>query len=319
MLPARKGVGLLVNSSTPQVKNIPGILEKMHKAFPGRRLDIAVAYGPAPLEKEDHPNGIILLNKPCPQGKGVLLGFDALLSQTASSSLVYSNLDDLPMILGGLPELVSRTGQKIVVARWEEKTAQSIPYAQWISETAISYAITYASPEHPVSVRPSWRDREKFESDSKSAGTLVSAYLGLSGLPAQAWKEVRKAIDFLFVDSMPGNFEKAGVDAGIILAAQKVGLELDNSLSLPVECGHSTPATLGDERKFIESRIRHFWMEMNVVLEFARKISSNKLGPLSLFIEEIVDAISDSSFHWPDGRKITPGKYSTGEESSFMK
>ncbi len=315
-------VGVVINCGTSQLKSLPPLIERL-KGNLGQETAFVVAYGPQPLGRtSDYSSkGVIFLPSPCRQGQGVMQGFDILVSPAINAEkLIYTDSEHIRFILPKFKELSLRIGEKMALARWHAEVPMYAPHSQFIAETAISYTIDFTSPSYPKGgIPPSWENRKEFEEKVRGNDALYGVhYLGLAGISSAAWEKMSKFIPSLYAKSME-DFKWAGIDAGLILAAQLVGLKLDNSLELMRQYGHEHYQRGSEgEKKYAQSRVSHFRMETNVALEFLNKVNSEKVQPLRAFVEEMAGIILAAGFHWPD-RDVLPGKSKPGGKSSFMK
>ncbi len=315
-------VGVVINCGTSQIKSLPPLIDRL-KGKLGQETAFVVAYGPQVLGRppDYFPKGTIFLPIPCRQGQGVMHGFDRLASPAISAEkLIYTDSEHIRFILPKIMELSLRIGENMALARWHQDVPLYAPYSQVIAETAISYTIDYTSPLYPKGgIPPSWENRKKFEETARGDSRAYGVhFLGLAGIPSAAWEKMSKLIPQLYSKSME-DFKWAGIDAGLVLAAQWVGLGLDSSLELMKQYGHEHyPRGSDGERKYAQSRVSHFRMETNVALEFLRKVNQEKVQPLMAFVEEMAGIIGAAGFHWPD-REVLRGKTKPGGKSSFMK
>jgi len=253
-----------------------------------------------------------------PIGHRIHTGFDKAAKDT---DIVVFLCDDFDHLLSKFGAFVRAIGQEneVLLGEWDRMSKFYLPYSMWLNEAAMSAAVTYLKPSHPISIAlPSLpfelKNLEYFIERSKKHGTWTQVYIGLLGVVSQRWESLRDRAHGLFRKSR-NEFDWVGSEAGLVLAAFDMGLNIAG-YTLPKRFEHPIlVAGSGEERGFAAGRQKQFDYGRAVVEEYA-DICPEKFQAIATFMEMMHNEIGAESFHWP-GRKVRPSKWNSGVRTGF--
>ena len=118
----------------------------------------------------------------------------------------------------------------------------------------------------------------------------------MRGFASNKWEQIKASVQNIFVKSKE-DADGVGGEAAVPLAAYAIGIKLCMS---KMEKKYEHPINLDEEqiRRFKLGRIKQFESGSKVILEFARKISPDKVEFLTSFSKEAVEEIMNADFHW---------------------